>query len=538
MNSTFAILSICLVCLVMSPSVFAQPGSARPQTFRIAPERGQAFMPWLVDRTLPEPLVRAVEAGKLAEAEAWIAARLADPATDAGLRVRCEIEKERLRRLREDFSRTPEQMLERIRKDIPDATAEDLQRWADKGEIQWNIIDGQMFYFRREPGALLRFCEEAIARRDAAKKAATASAAASPTPAAAAPQATKAPALLGDSTAALGQEADKDEIIANVVKLHETQGGEFVYPVKIRATHTITIEGGKVPAGQTVRCWMPFPQEYRQQRDVRLLATSPAARTVAPGGPGTQRTLYMEQPAAAEGGKTIFTAEYEFTSSAYISPARADLVTPYTPGNPIVAQYTCEQPPHILLTPDVRRLAAEIVGGETNPYRKAEKIFRWMDANTRWTPEIEYCLIPSAIEKIMATRKGDCGIQSLMFISLCRAVGVPARWQSGWVTPPDDWNLHDWAEFYVEPFGWVPADPSNGLRKSDDPRIRDFYIGALDPYRMIANLEIMSLYEPPKKHWRSDPVDNQRGEVEWEGGNLYFGDWSYDVKLEYLNAQP
>ena len=65
-------------------------------------------------------------------------------------------------------------------------------------------------------------------------------------------------------------------------------------------------------------------------------------------------------------------------------------------------------------------------------------------------------------------------INSLFFkvlITLCRAAGIPARWQSGWETKPNGWNMHDWAEFYVEPWGWLPADPSYGLQEHDDPRV-------------------------------------------------------------------
>jgi len=43
--------------------------------------------------------------------------------------------------------------------------------------------------------------------------------------------------------------------------------------------------------------------------------------------------------------------------------------------------------------------------------------------------------------------------------------------------------------------------------------------------------------DSPKKHLRSDPVDNQRGEVEWDGGNLYFTDWDYEVTVEPVGAR-
>ena len=44
----------------------------------------------------------------------------------------------------------------------------------------------------------------------------------------------------------------------------------------------------------------------------------------------------------------------------------------------------------------------------------------------------------------------------------------------------------------------------------------------------------MDLY-PAKTYPRSETVDFQRGEVEWEGGNLYFPYWNYDMDITYLN---
>ena len=28
---------------------------------------------------------------------------------------------------------------------------------------------------------------------------------------------------------------------------------------------------------------------------------------------------------------------------------------------------------------------------------------------------------------------------------------------------------------------------------------------------------------------------DQRGELEWKGGNLYFDKWDYDIDIEYLD---
>ncbi len=146
--------------------------------------------------------------------------------------------------------------------------------------------------------------------------------------------------------------------------------------------------------------------------------------------------------------------------------------------------------------------------------------------------------MPSIVEKVLATRRGDCGVQTLLFITLCRAAGVPARWVSGWVVYPSGWNMHDWAEFYVEPHGWLPADCSRGWRDDEDPDVRHFFFGNSDAYRMIANVEACASFDPPTPHWRSDPVDNQRGEVQWEGGNLYYDDWDYTVSITTEPVAP
>ena len=92
--------------------------------------------------------------------------------------------------------------------------------------------------------------------------------------------------------------------------------------------------------------------------------------------------------------------------------------------------------------------------------------------------------------------------------------------------------MHDWAEIYVEPWGWLPVDASNGRQKSDDPAIRDFYFGHTDSYRLIVNLDYGSELSPPKQTFRSEPLDFQRGEVELDGNNLYFDAWEYDIKFD------
>lgn len=52
---------------------------------------------------------------------------------------------------------------------------------------------------------------------------------------------------------------------------------------------------------------------------------------------------------------------------------------------------------------------------------------------------------------------------------------------------------------------------------------------------MIVNSDYGMPLVPEKKYPRSETVDFQRGEVEWEGGNLYFPKWDYHMDIEYLD---
>src|SRR3546814_16304527 len=64
-----------------------------------------------------------------------------------------------------------------------------------------------------------------------------------------------------------------------------------------------------------------------------------------------------------------------------------------------------------------------------------------------------------------------------------------------------------------------------------------FYLGGLDNWRIAFNQDWDRAFQPPKKHFRSDNIDPQRGEAEWDGGNLYFNQTGYDFDWQILPAK-
>ena len=124
-------------------------------------------------------------------------------------------------------------------------------------------------------------------------------------------------------------------------------------------------------------------------------------------------------------------------------------------------------------------------------------------------------------------------MQALLFITLCRCAGIPARWQSGLCAEPNDVGMHDWAMFYVAPHGWMFADPSygGGAHRAGNEARRVHYFGNLDPYRMVANCEFRAPLDPPKAHWRHDPYDNQAGEIEYDDRGLRGPEYERDMEM-------
>lgn len=82
--------------------------------------------------------------------------------------------------------------------------------------------------------------------------------------------------------------------------------------------------------------------------------------------------------------------------------------------------------------------------------------------------------------------KGNCTDFHSLFISMARAVHIPARFKIGVVIPPGSSRVipgyHCWAEFYEEGKGWRPVDASEAWKH---PELADYYFGAYDPNRFL-----------------------------------------------------
>ncbi len=268
-------------------------------------------------------------------------------------------------------------------------------------------------------------------------------------------------------------------------------------------------------AGKLIRVHLPFPAECPEQFEIKLLSSTEDPYISK----AEQRTVFFEKP--------YVPGEEFFVEYSYINKAVYKDITPLIAkeGNP--GFFLEEQYPHVRFTPYIKMIAKELKGNDTNPLLLARRAYEWVTHNVGYSYVRPYVCIENISEFAAINRRGDCGVMSTLFITLCRALGVPAKWQSGLYTTPYEIGCHDWAMFYVEPYGWLYADLSMGesTARCGEKILYNHYFGNLDPFRTVTCNDFQKQFEPPKSFMRCDPYDNQMGEAEFEDAGLFFGDW-------------
>lgn len=434
---------------------------------------------------------------------------ISQPALRAPTRKVLEFEADRLERIKKDFPYTEAQLFKELAKSVKGLTEQEYQQWLAEGRFDSRTIDGQRRFMAESVSNLFFRYPELYARHippvDRSKE-----------------QRLHWQTCVEIKAAALAEKKP------------------YVLPKRFDTVMRVAADSNVVPAGETVRAWLPIPREYPFQDAFELLSSSPALKHLDDSR-SESRSAYFEK-LAVQDKPTEFKIEYAYTTHGVWFDIDPSLVGPSNPNDPALRAYTHEAP-HVLFTPEMRALSKEIAGDEANPARKAKAFYDWIAAHIKYSYAIEYSTIRNISEYCRSHGYGDCGQEALLFITLCRLNGIPARWQSGWNTFPGEKTIHDWTEIYLAPYGWVPVDPYMGvyamryataLTPEQRKEVRDFYFGGLDQYRMIANGDHNQTLHPPKRTLRSDNVDFQRGELEWDNHNIYFDHYSYDLEVKEI----
>ena len=415
---------------------------------------------------LPEDLMKLKWNGQFKLMQEMIDLRLQKD-IPAKLKERLELEKELISRLPEDFTYSKEDAIELLKSKISDFKDEEFDELFKDNAFEWIFIEGKMYLkdnFFENLIKVRKVYKDRLIEKDGA-----------------------ASTLLDDV-------------------MHKMKEEKDVY-CKIHVKTSLKVDPAFEKPGKTIRVWLPIPKEYAQVEDFKLLNTS--HKGLVNDNSVDQRCVYIEKP--YEKGEE-FSVEYEFINHMHYEELDPSIVTNEHPD-------TCleEYAPHVVFTDYLKDVVKEIIGEETNPLLKAKLIYDYITSHVTYSYVRAYATLPCIPEYIATGLKGDCGLQALTFITLCRIAGIPATWQAGLYTTPETIGNHDWARFYVAPYGWLYADCSfgGGSYRAGNLERRDFYFGYLDPFRTPCSSKFQGAFVPAKNFLPNDPYDNQNGEMEY-----------------------
>ncbi len=132
-----------------------------------------------------------------------------------------------------------------------------------------------------------------------------------------------------------------------------------------------------------------------------------------------------------------------------------------------MSKYTKESE-MIDINDDIVALASKLAAGKDDQYEVVFALADWVTTN------IEYNLSTITADAVYPSSwvleqgYGVCDEMTNLFISLNRALGIPARFVSGLAYTndlsifSDNWGGHGWAEVYFPETGWIPFDPTYG----------------------------------------------------------------------------
>jgi len=127
-----------------------------------------------------------------------------------------------------------------------------------------------------------------------------------------------------------------------------------------------------------------------------------------------------------------------------------------------VLQYT-KPTDSIDITPAIRATASTLASGKSDLFQVSQEIAYWVNKNIKYDLSTIGDDPTQKASWVYVNRAGVCTDLSMLYVSMMRSIGVPAKLVYGISYSDSDlfedpWNPHAWAEVYFPDFGWVPFD--------------------------------------------------------------------------------
>ena len=257
---------------------------------------------------------------------------------------------------------------------------------------------------------------------------------------------------------------------------------------------------------KTSRIWIPLPQSDRYQTIGNLKIETPFAYTKHRDPEYGNAYVYLQVPAAKVTGPAEVRVSFEVARHEHRVLLEAHSVTAQSAGaDPPDLQRFLQPDRRVPLQGVIAELAAQETRGISEPLAKARAIYDYVIATMRYDKSGTGWGNGDAIWACTAKR-GNCTDFHSLFIGMMRAAGIPARFEIGFPLPADQHDgavpgYHCWAEFYVEPYGWIPVDASEAWKHPDK---KEYFFGAHDDNRLQFTVGRDIRLDPPQQ---GDPLN-------------------------------
>lgn len=247
---------------------------------------------------------------------------------------------------------------------------------------------------------------------------------------------------------------------------------------------TYTAALHNIPKGaKKVTLWVPYPgsDDHQEISDVRVICPYPTRVTRDPEYDNSLLYLEVDNPK-----QTSLDVEVSFNvkREEYVRRDFDKSETAAPPAN-VTSGLDLRADHLVPLSDRIRRLASEVTAGRTADLDKARAIYDYVvgtmkydKSGTGWGN--------GDILWACDAKRGNCTDFHALFIGLCRAVGIPARFSIGFPLPEtrgsgDIPGYHCWAEFFLKGYGWVPVDASEAAKH---PEKKEYFFGGHDENRV------------------------------------------------------
>jgi transglutaminase-like putative cysteine protease len=265
-------------------------------------------------------------------------------------------------------------------------------------------------------------------------------------------------------------------------------------------TFELCPEKDKIDPSKDLKLWIPVPREWDSQKAVKIISVEPEPHAKYEDPEHGNKIYYWDFGKVP--AKDTYEVKIRYRAEVFevYSDIDPEKIGPYEIKSKEYQLYT-RSTYSTNINSEIMELTHKAIGNETNPYLQAKLIFEFVRRNMHFNIDVRR-EIGSSIENMLKFKvtdpktgeqyfEGQCDHYSILFVTLCRAAGIPARGVIGmvgwgpWIKEKDlvlrdtrytlltsdglaatriygHMDGHIWAEFYLPSYGWIPADPTWG----------------------------------------------------------------------------